>query len=100
MHVRAFVCRTLSQNLICIHMHRSTPQEDFVEKIDKLFATLDKDGSGELDFSELRNGLKAMKFTPAVIIKEDEYEMLSHHRTLCNRCVCVCVCVAACVHMA
>ena len=50
-------------------MHRSTPQEDFVEKIDKLFATLDKDGSGELDFSELRNGLKAMKFTPAVIIK-------------------------------
>ena len=99
MHVRAFVCRTLSQNLICIHMHRSTPQEDFVEKIDKLFATLDKDGSGELDFSELRNGLKAMKFTPAVIIKEDEYEMLSHHRTLCNRCVCVCVCacVRACV---
>ena len=81
------------------NMCRFTTQEDFVEKIDKLFATLDKDGNGELDFSELRNGLKAMKFTPAVIIKEDEYEMLSHHRTLCNRCVCVCVraCVRACV---
>ena len=55
------------------NLSRFTTQEDFFEKIDKLFAMLDKDGGGALDYLELRDGLKAMKFTPAVIITEEVY---------------------------
>jgi hypothetical protein len=36
------------------------------------------------DFPELRDGMKAMNFTPQINIGEEEWEILSQHNTLCD----------------
>ena len=58
------------------NMSRFTTAEHFHEKVDTLFQRLDVDGDGMLEYSELSDGLKAMKFTPPVTLTAEEYEIL------------------------
>ena len=63
---------------------RFATAEDLHFKIDRLFQYLDKTGNGSLDHRELHHGLKAMMFSPPIILTEDDFDMLTAGRSLCN----------------
>lgn len=48
-----------------------------MHQIERLFQTLDKDSSGTFGFDELRAGLNEMQFQSAVVIGEDDYDILT-----------------------
>lgn len=69
---------------VLLNMSRFTTQEDLHQKIERLFVTLDKDSSGTLGFEELSSGLKELQFSTPVNVQEDDYDILTQGRSLCD----------------
>ena len=53
--------------------------EDLIEKTDVMFAHLDVDGGGTLDFSEFKSGIKNLPGMSKVHMTEDDFEIVSEY---------------------
>ena len=57
---------------------------DLTAKVQDLYSRLDADGGGALDFKELNAGLKELALSKPIHLIEDDFDILTCGRTLCN----------------
>eukprot|EP00293_Proteomonas_sulcata_P007851 CAMPEP_0184297236 /NCGR_PEP_ID=MMETSP1049-20130417/8166_1 /TAXON_ID=77928 /ORGANISM="Proteomonas sulcata, Strain CCMP704" /LENGTH=477 /DNA_ID=CAMNT_0026606871 /DNA_START=30 /DNA_END=1464 /DNA_ORIENTATION=+ len=58
--------------------------QDLTERIKVVYSILDADHGGTLDFTELNEGLRRLKFEPPIALSPEDYDLVTEDRALCN----------------
>ena len=59
-------------------------QDEVTRSLANMYKRLDVDQTRGLSFQELRDGLRKMNFDPPIILTQDEFDMMTENKTLCD----------------